>query len=124
MLLHHSPLLKKVCVLDKWFPLIDSNFQGSFPMDKIPLGSDLKIHQRGVQWKQGVVICMMLYTSLLYSTTPIHYTPLRIYVNGLFDTYDRVYYVGREAITATAPPCNEYPDPPKPGVRDNVYICV
>ena len=30
----------------------------------------LKIHQRGVQWKQGVVIYMMLYTSLLYNTTP------------------------------------------------------
>ena len=34
----------------------------------------LKIHQRGVQWKQGVVIYMMLSTSLLYNTTPIHCT--------------------------------------------------
>ena len=33
------------------------------------------IPQRGVQWKQGVVICMTLYTSLLYNTTPIHCTP-------------------------------------------------
>ena len=33
----------------------------------------------GVQWKQGVVICMMLYTSLLYHTTPIHCTPLRLH---------------------------------------------
>ena len=47
----------------------------------------LKIHPRGVQWKQGVVICMMLYTSLLHNTTPIHCTPIRLH-----------------------PPCNEYPD--------------
>ena len=33
----------------------------------------------GVQWKQGVVIYMTLYTSLLYSTTPIHCTPLRLH---------------------------------------------
>ena len=33
------------------------------------------ILQRGVQWKQGVVICMVLYTILLYNTTPIHCTP-------------------------------------------------
>ena len=38
-----------------------------------------KIHQRGVRWKQGVVIYMILYTSLLYSTTPIHCTPLRLH---------------------------------------------
>ena len=39
----------------------------------------LKIHQRGVQWKQGVVIYMMLCTSLLYNTTPIHCTPLPLH---------------------------------------------
>ena len=39
----------------------------------------LKIHQRGVQWKQGVVICMLLYTSLLYNTAPIHRTPLPLH---------------------------------------------
>ena len=33
------------------------------------------IPQRGVQWKQGVVIYMNLYTSLPYNTTPIHCTP-------------------------------------------------
>ena len=38
--------------------------------------SVLEIHQRGVQRKQGVVICMLLCTSLLYDTTPIHCTPL------------------------------------------------
>ena len=32
-----------------------------------------------MQWKQGVVIHMMLYTSLLYHTTPIHCTPLLLH---------------------------------------------
>ena len=36
----------------------------------------LYIPQRGVQWKQGVVICMMSYTISLYDTTPIHCTPI------------------------------------------------
>ena len=39
----------------------------------------LKIHQRGVQWKQGAVISMMLYTSLLHNITPIHCTPLPLH---------------------------------------------
>ena len=39
----------------------------------------LKIHQSGVQWKQGVVICTMLYTSVLHDTTPIHCTPLPLH---------------------------------------------
>ena len=39
----------------------------------------VEILQRGVQWKQGVVICMTLYTSLLHNTTPIHCTPLRLH---------------------------------------------
>ena len=34
---------------------------------------------RGVQWKQGVVICMLLYTSSSHNTTPIHCTPLRLH---------------------------------------------
>ena len=37
------------------------------------------IPQRGVQWKQGVVTCTMLYTSLLCNTTPIHCTPLPLH---------------------------------------------
>ena len=37
------------------------------------------IHQRGVQWKHGVVIYMMLYTILLHNTTPIHCTLLPLY---------------------------------------------
>ena len=39
----------------------------------------IKIHQRGLQWKQGVVTCLVLYTILLYNTTPIHCTPLRLH---------------------------------------------
>ena len=39
----------------------------------------LKIHQRGEQWKQCVVMYMMLYTSLLYNTTPIHCTSLPLH---------------------------------------------
>ena len=42
-----------------------------------------------MRWKQGVVIYMLLYTSLFYDTTPIHCTP-----------------------PPTAPPCNEYPETP------------
>ena len=39
----------------------------------------LKIHQRGVQGKHGVVIYMMLHTILSYNTTPIHCTPLPLH---------------------------------------------
>ena len=42
-------------------------------------GTAIKIHQRGVQWVQGVVICMMLHASALYETSPIHCTPLRLH---------------------------------------------
>ena len=39
----------------------------------------VKIHQRGVQWKQGVVIYRICYTSLLYDTIPIRCTPLPLH---------------------------------------------
>ena len=39
----------------------------------------LYILQRGVQWKQDVVIRMLLYTILLYNTSPIHCTPLPLH---------------------------------------------
>ena len=39
----------------------------------------VKIHQRGVQWKQDVVISVLLYTSLLNNTTPIRSTPLSLH---------------------------------------------
>ena len=35
----------------------------------------IKIHQRGVQWKQGVVVYTILYAVLLFNTAPIHCTP-------------------------------------------------
>ena len=37
------------------------------------------ILQRGVQWKQGVVVYMMFLSVLLCNTTPIHCTPLRLH---------------------------------------------
>ena len=43
------------------------------------LGTRFKINQRGVQWKQGVVIYMMLYTSWLHNSAPIHCTPLPLH---------------------------------------------
>ena len=33
------------------------------------------IPQRGVQWKQGVVVYIILWAVLLYNTTPVHCTP-------------------------------------------------
>ena len=39
----------------------------------------LYILQRGVQWKHGVVIRVVLYTILLYNTIPIHCTPLPLH---------------------------------------------
>ena len=44
------------------------------PVLLVPAPS-IYILQRGVQWKQGVVISMVLYASLLCDTTPIHCTP-------------------------------------------------
>ena len=38
-----------------------------------------KIHQRGVQWKQGVVVQIRLYTVLVYNTSPIHCTSLPLH---------------------------------------------
>ena len=48
------------------------------------------IPQRGVQWKQGVMMCMLLYASLLYDTTPIHCTPLPLHP-PVMNTQIRVY---------------------------------
>ena len=67
----------------------------------------LKIHQRGVQWKQGVVICMLSYISLLYNTTPIHCTP--------FDEYP-----------FKAPPlrCRRRPPPPPETIMIMIMIII
>ena len=35
----------------------------------------IKIHQRGVQWKQGVVVYIILQAVLLYNTTPLRMHP-------------------------------------------------
>ena len=43
--------------------------------------------QRGVQWKQGVVIHTMLYTILLHNTAPP-----RAVETGCSDSYDVMYY--------------------------------
>ena len=53
--------------------------RGSASVQLSGLATFIKIHQRGVQWNQGVVICMMLYTCLLCNTTPIHCTPLPLH---------------------------------------------
>ena len=45
------------------------------PSLSLSVSLDIYILQRGVQWKQGVVVYMTLYTSLLCNTTPIHCTP-------------------------------------------------
>ena len=50
-------------------------FVGSAGRDAFSSYLALYILQRGVQWKQGVVIRMLLCTSLLCNTTPIHCTP-------------------------------------------------
>ena len=60
--------------------------------------ADLKIQQRGVQWKQGVVIYMALYTSLLYNTAPIHCTPLPLHpplqsIQGIISQYVMLCYI-------------------------------
>ena len=46
---------------------------------RVPNPLRIEIHQRGVQWKQSVVIDLMLYTSFLYNTTPIHCTPIPLH---------------------------------------------
>ena len=67
-----------------------------------------KIHQRGVQWKQGVVIHMMLYTSLLYNTTPIQGTPLPLHPPVMNTqpcevTYATIYMDAQTQATSSAP---------------------
>ena len=54
----------------------------------------IKIHQRGVQWKQGVVIYMMLCTSLLYNATQIHCTPLPLHPTVLNTQFSYILTVG------------------------------
>ena len=60
------PMILDYCLLQHYIVAWHSIVQHSIA---------LYIPQRGVQWKQGVVIYMTLYASLLYNTTPIHCTP-------------------------------------------------
>ena len=39
----------------------------------------VKIHRWGVQWKQGVVVYIILHIVLLHNATPIHCTPLPLH---------------------------------------------
>ena len=58
----------------------------------------VKIHQRGAQWKQGVVICMLSYTSLLCNATPIHCTPFPLHpplMNTQWSGRGPVSYLGQ-----------------------------
>ena len=57
---------------------IAADFRGSSAARVRP-HPPLYIPQRGVQWKEGVVICMVLRTSLFHDTTPIHCTPLPLH---------------------------------------------
>ena len=54
----------------------------------------IKIHQRGVQWKQGVVVYNILWAVLLDKITPIHCAPLRLHppLTNTHDYYDYYYY--------------------------------
>ena len=69
-----------------------------------PAGRPIKIHQRGVQWKQGVVVYMMVIYIYIY-----------IYICFIIWYYPHPLHP-----LPTAPPCNEYPADPDP--RDAHYI--
>ena len=60
-----------------------------------------KIHQRGLQWKQGVVGHIIFYV-LLCNTTPIHCTPLRLHPP--FDEYPSTHRFATETIQV----CHRY----------------
>ena len=70
-----------------WHPIVignstssDNSIDNSNSNDKVRIVfPPLYILQRGVQLEQGVVIWMVLYIILLYNTTPIHCTPLRLH---------------------------------------------
>ena len=49
------------------------------PKDEPRCLEKLYILQRGVQWKQGVVVYILLQAVLLCNTTPIHCTPLPLH---------------------------------------------
>ena len=75
-------------------PFWQSSFRLRMPFEPSRLPGPgpalLYIPQREVQWKQGVVIYTMLYTSLLYDTTPIHCTPLPLHP-PVMNTHLRIF---------------------------------
>ena len=60
------------------------------PQSIADLCFSVEIKQRGVQWKQGVVVYITLLAVLLYNTTPIHCTPLRQRWNKATEFYFNV----------------------------------
>ena len=68
------------------------------------------ILQRGVQWKQGVVICMVSYTILPYNTAPFHCTPLRLHLPLMNTQYIIVNYT--EAVVLKPSPLASLTRPP------------
>ena len=68
----------KVSPSCKGFTIISTtNISGSFASQDFEFF--LQDSSKGGAVEQGVVMYMMLYTSLLYNTTPIHCTPLRLH---------------------------------------------
>ena len=68
----------QACVVDTrscWLEMLP----GASPSALAAAPRPFKIHQRGVQWKQGVMNYLMLCTSLNYNPTPIHCTPLQLH---------------------------------------------
>jgi len=62
---------------------------GSFRQQARVDSSDLKIQQRRVQWKEGVVMFSILHTLSLHNATPNHYTPIPLHP-PLLNTQDRL----------------------------------
>ena len=74
------------------------------------------IPQRGVQWKQGVVIYMMLYISLLYNTTRIRCTPLPL--------HPTVMNIRMGAWRMPRPVARALPECPPAGPSKHIYIYI
>ena len=72
-----TPLPSLTRVNRFWFPRLVK--WGPFPYPLFYLPIKFYILQRGMQWKQVAVICMVLFAMLLYNTTPIHRTPIPLH---------------------------------------------
>ena len=87
---YHQPhFMGSICVNTEGYGFIEFEnanspvstvFRQPLIYDRFPTPPrSVKIHQRGVQWKQGVVVHIVLQAVLLYNTTPIHCTPLPLH---------------------------------------------